>query len=46
MSVTVTDTFGNAVLQAAYAFSSSGRQTATNGFFSRAGSFVADGNGG
>src|SRR6267378_2403496 len=46
MSVTVTDTFGNAVLQGSYAFSSSGRQTATNGFFSRAGSFVADGNGG
>ncbi len=46
MSVTVTDTFGPAVLQGSYAFSTSGRQTATSGFFSRVGSFVADGNGG
>jgi hypothetical protein len=46
MSVTVTDTFGNAVLQGSYAFSTSGRQTSTSGFFSRVGSFVADGNGG
>ena len=46
LSVPVTVTFGNRVLKGSYAFSTSGRLTATNGFFARAGSFVADGNGG
>jgi hypothetical protein len=46
MSVTMNVTFGNRVLSGNYAFSSSGRLQATNGFFSRVGSFVADGNGG
>jgi hypothetical protein len=46
MSVTVNVTFGNQVLTGSYAFSTSGRLQATNGFFSRVGDFVADGNGG
>ena len=46
MSVTVNVTFGNRVLSGSYAFSTSGRHHATNGFFSRVGSFVADANGG
>jgi hypothetical protein len=46
LSVPVTVTFGNGVLKGSYAFSTSGKLTATNGFFARAGSFVADGNGG
>jgi hypothetical protein len=48
MSVPVNVIFGNRVLQNNYAFSTSGRQTATSPsvFFSRVGSFVADGNGG
>jgi hypothetical protein len=37
----ITITFGNASLQGNYAFATSGRLTATNGFFGRAGSFVA-----
>jgi hypothetical protein len=45
MSVTVTDTFGNAVLQGPYAFSTSGRVISGNSFFARAGSFVAGGDG-
>ena len=46
MSVTLNVTFGNRVLSGSYAFSTHGRLQATNGFFSRIGSFVADGNGG
>jgi hypothetical protein len=46
MSVTVNVTFGNRVLSGSYAFSASGQLQATNGFFSRVGSFIADGNGG
>src|SRR5258706_6066754 len=46
MSVTVNVTFGNRVLSGSYAFSTSGRHQATNGVFSRVGSFVADANGG
>jgi hypothetical protein len=46
MSVTVNVTFGNRVLSGSYAFSTSGRLQATNGFSSRVGSFVSDGNGG
>jgi hypothetical protein len=45
LSVTVTATYGNAILSGNYAFSTSGKLTATNGSFARAGSFVADGNG-
>ena len=48
MSLTVTDTFGNAVLQGPYAFSLSGKftsPTVANPFFLRTGSFTADGNG-
>jgi hypothetical protein len=40
-SVTVSVIFGNAVLQGSYAFSTSGRVVASNGFFARAGSFTA-----
>ncbi|MBZ5699874.1 MAG: hypothetical protein LAN18_15155 [Acidobacteriia bacterium] len=43
--VPVTLTFGNASLQGAYAFSTSGRVIAGNTFFARAGSFTADGQG-
>src|ERR1700682_6380789 len=46
LSVPVAVTFGHRVLKGSYAFSTGGRLTATNGFFARAGSFVADGNGG
>jgi hypothetical protein len=45
LSVTVTVTFGNAVLQGPYAFSTSGRVTVTSAFFARAGSFSANGQG-
>ncbi len=43
--VPVTVTFGNASLQGPYAFSLSGKFTATNDFFLRAGGFTADGSG-
>ena len=46
MSVTVNVTFGNRVLSGSYAFSASGQLQANSGFFSRVGSFIADGNGG
>ena len=46
MSVTVNVTFGNGVLSGSYAFSASGQLQTANVFFSRVGSFVADGNGG
>jgi len=45
MSVTVTDTFGNAVLQKSFAFSVRGTVISGNAFFARAGSFVAGGDG-
>jgi hypothetical protein len=48
LSVVVTDTFGNAVLQGPYAFSLGGKFTSpavANPFFLRAGSFIADGSG-
>ena len=44
-SVTVTPTYGNAILQGNYAFSTSGKQPRNSATFARAGSFVADGNG-
>jgi hypothetical protein len=46
LSVPVNVVFGNRVLNGSYAFSTSGRLQANNGFFARVGSFVADGNGG
>ena len=44
--ITVNLTFGNASLQGSYAFSTSGRVTAGNSFFARAGRFTANGTGG
>ena len=38
--------FGNKVMSGSYAFSTHGRLQVTNAFFARAGSFLADGNGG
>jgi len=46
LTATVNVTFGNRVLSGSYAFSTHGRLQATNAFFARAGSFLADGNGG
>jgi hypothetical protein len=46
LCIPVTLTFGNASLQGAYAFSTSGRVIAGNAFFARAGSFTANGAGG
>ena len=46
MSVPVNVIFGNRILSGNCAFSTSGRLHGNNGFFSRVGRFVADGNGG
>jgi hypothetical protein len=45
MSVTVNVTFGNAVLQGPFVFSTSGRVISGNGFFARAGSLNMGGDG-